>query len=452
MTATTRTLCPIHGFDASLSSCAHACEHTNVRFVLALAVWVCYVAIGRTFVPAIRRHPNAAYSRTVGIGLLVAFIVLFIVFMWTYLTIIFTGPGFAKDFVPESEDPSWRNTHAITPHVVHSNYTQADLRNGQQLSSPQPETVPVGHDFPTSFSGTSARFSNHGDLTSFGGRVSQEAAPYSSLRPHQHETEAAPVVLPTIPTPAFTTNPRPISAPPTTISSRIPRPTPAISVGPRWCAHCKIIKPDRTHHCRHCGSCILQFDHHCVWVGQCVGWRNHAVFITFCFWAGVFCCFSCTVLVVDSCLAPEVDGQKIALITIAGILFIFTLLMMFPTHVYLVLVGRSTIESFQTGDQQRAEEAALKLEFNNPMCPTKDVRAVRKQWKEEFGGVAVNDRWKVGRARDRWRREMGNSPLGWILPIGRPLGDGIHYEQNPRFGPNGEWLPMRQWPQEAGRL
>ncbi|CAK9785590.1 unnamed protein product [Cutaneotrichosporon oleaginosum] len=369
------------------------------KFVLALAVWVCYVAIGRTFVPAIRRHPNAAYSRTVGIGLLVAFIVLFIVFMWTYLTVMLAAVrAHARSF---SQGPALRKI----------NYTQADLRNGQQLSSPQPETVPVGHDFPTSFSGTSARFSNHGDLTSFGGRVSQEAAPYSSLRPHQHETEAAPVVLPTIPTPAFTTNPRPISAPPTTISSRIPRPTPAISVGPRW----QIIA---------------------------YGWGNVLAGET----------MPCTVLVVDSCLAPEVDGQKIALITIAGILFIFTLLMMFPTHVYLVLVGRSTIESFQTGDQQRAEEAALKLEFNNPMCPTKDVRAVRKQWKEEFGGVAVNDRWKVGRARDRWRREMGNSPLGWILPIGRPLGDGIHYEQNPRFGPNGEWLPMRQWPQEAGRL
>lgn len=150
--------------------------------------------------------------------------------------------------------------------------------------------------------------------------------------------------------------------------------------------------------------------------------------------------------------------------TSAGILFLFTLLMMLPTHIYLILVGRSTIESFQTGTQQRAEEAVLKFEFDNPVCPTEDVRAVRKQWKEEYGGVAVNDRWRVGRARDRWRREMGKSPVGWVcelssstgrltrsVPIGRPLGDGIHYEQNPRFGPNGEWLPMHQWPPDVAQ-
>lgn len=40
----------------------------------------------------------------------------------------------------------------------------------------------------------------------------------------------------------------------------VPRPNPIANLGPRWCQHCKIIKPDRTHHCRHCGTCILQFD------------------------------------------------------------------------------------------------------------------------------------------------------------------------------------------------
>lgn len=42
--------------------------------------------------------------------------------------------------------------------------------------------------------------------------------------------------------------------------SRIPRPVPGVSMTPWWCEHCKIVKPDRTHHCRHCGTCILQFD------------------------------------------------------------------------------------------------------------------------------------------------------------------------------------------------
>lgn len=70
------------------------------------------------------------------------------------------------------------------------------------------------------------------------------------------------------------------------------RPIPIIEPGPRWCKHCKLIKPDRTHHCRHCGTCVLQFDReperrmpltsdHCVWIGRCVGWKNHAVSSSF---------------------------------------------------------------------------------------------------------------------------------------------------------------------------
>lgn len=87
---------------------------------------------------------------------------------------------------------------------------------------------------------------------------------------------------------------------------------------------------------------------------------------------------------------------------------------MLPTHIYLILTGKSTIESFQTSTQREAEEAALKLAFNNPACPTREIRAVRKEWVAEYGGVAVNDRWAVGRFRDRWKREMGNDWVGWL--------------------------------------
>lgn len=58
-----------------------------VLFVLALTVWEGYVAIGRTFVPAIQHRPGAAYSSGVGIGLLVAFLILYIMFVWSYLAV-----------------------------------------------------------------------------------------------------------------------------------------------------------------------------------------------------------------------------------------------------------------------------------------------------------------------------------------------------------------------------
>lgn len=40
----------------------------------------------------------------------------------------------------------------------------------------------------------------------------------------------------------------------------VERPVPRVTPGPRWCRHCEINKPDRTHHCRHCGTCVMQFD------------------------------------------------------------------------------------------------------------------------------------------------------------------------------------------------
>lgn len=34
------------------------------------------------------------------------------------------------------------------------------------------------------------------------------------------------------------------------------------------------------------------------------------------------------------------------------------------------------------------------------------------------------------------------------VPVGRPLGDGVHFPSNPRFGSNGEWLRKEHWPRE----
>lgn len=127
-----------------------------------------------------------------------------------------------------------------------------DLFQGQQpMPLPPPPAVPAGHELPMTFSGGSA------DLMSFGGRASQAMAIYPSSAPPP--APAVETVHPMAPAPAHT-DAQPSSMTPKAKTSRVPRPTPSVSSAPRWCAHCKIIKPDRTHHCRHCGTCILQFD------------------------------------------------------------------------------------------------------------------------------------------------------------------------------------------------
>jgi palmitoyltransferase len=86
---------------------------------------------------------------------------------------------------------------------------------------------------------------------------------------------------------------------------------------------------------------------------------------------------------------------------------------MLPTHISLILKGRTTLESFATQTQERVEEIHLKRVFDS-RCPVREIRRARKHWDAEYGGVEVNDRWAFGRPKDRWRQEMGKNVFGWI--------------------------------------
>jgi len=84
-----------------------------------------------------------------------------------------------------------------------------------------------------------------------------------------------------------------------------------------------------------------------------------------------------------------------------------------PTHVSLILSGKTTVESFNGRDQIEMENSVLHREFGY-VFNDHSKRKVRKRWREEFGKVEVDERWAVGSYMSRWKREMGRSWIGWI--------------------------------------
>jgi hypothetical protein len=130
---------------------------------------------------------------------------------------------------------------------------------------------------------------------------------------------------------------------------------------------------------------------------------------------------------------------------------------MFITHLTLIRNNTSTVESFAVKDQAERERYVLQREFG--FCGGfAKKRAVRRRWDQEWGGLSVDGRWRTGNDMrevmgDKWWMWIRTSALrfssrvdGHKVPIGRPKGDGIHFVQDGRFGPNGEWLPKAQWP------
>ncbi|VDN92646.1 unnamed protein product [Brugia pahangi] len=61
---------------------------------------------------------------------------------------------------------------------------------------------------------------------------------------------------------------------------------------PPFCLYCKVIKPNRTHHCRRCNRCIIRMDHHCPIIGHCIHMHNHKFFLLFLFWSVILCVYA----------------------------------------------------------------------------------------------------------------------------------------------------------------
>ncbi|XP_022231412.2 palmitoyltransferase ZDHHC15B [Drosophila obscura] len=120
----------------------------------------------------------------------------------------------------------------------------------------------------------------------------------------------------------------------------------------RYCAYCRIIKPDRAHHCRTCQRCILKMDHHCPWVNNCVHFHNYKFFVLFLFYSSLYCLDILVTLLHHLHHEWGFDFDNVtmdSLLTMVPLVFamIFSsaALIMLGIHIYFVLVNRTTMES-----------------------------------------------------------------------------------------------------------
>ncbi|WVR04816.1 hypothetical protein IAU60_001828 [Kwoniella sp. DSM 27419] len=355
-----------------------------ILVVLAVLCWSFYVVAARVCAPMLRAQSSSGLGASYGAGFLVGYVILWLLLTWSYLKMITTGPGYAR----QTRKPEAALTNApleVSPQGVEP---MRDDPAGPDPSELAPMANIVGDAFRNS-----GRVSSSTTLANSTGRVGDERNISKDVKDWRS----------------------------------IPRPVPLI---------------------------ITAFGLENVSAGLTTRYVDlrrlvadcHQFFVTFNFWAMLFCAYTTSILIVDAAKSSDVDGQIIALIALFALFGFFTGAM-FATHVQLILTGRTTVESFAARDQQEAEDRVLQEHYGY-FFHQQARRKVKKRWREEWGDSPVDGRWRWGTKGQLWRQEMGMAPLAWLLPIGRPLGDGVHYAQNPRFGPNGEWLMKRDWPKD----
>ncbi|CCO37414.1 Palmitoyltransferase PFA3 [Rhizoctonia solani AG-1 IB] len=356
-------------------------------------------------------------------------------FSWTYLKVVVTPPGFARDHVAQCEPPG--TTQYGRPWDIDSEVRGTD--DGHRT---------IG----TAYEGMSERGHGQSPLST----TSHD--PTSALPP---DVEAGAVVeMDAIP-PIASIHAR-VTSPPVAAQgegghkgknlvhvTRNPPQTPVLADEYRYCARDKLMKPMRTHHCRLCATCVLQYDHHCPWIGQCVGAYNRKFFVNFTFWSTWFTAWVFGTLladlVVDSRnLAYHLDGQEIAIIALSGLFTMFTASLT-AGHTRLLILNATTVESLGFSRTKEKDRANLEMAFGFWQEKTR----TRKRWDQEWGRIErEGNLWWLENARTNWEQVMGHRVYEWFLPVGKSPNDGMNYPVNPRHDPDGRWRPRSQWPVE----
>ncbi|KAG8936862.1 palmitoyltransferase pfa5 [Tulasnella sp. 418] len=453
-------------------------QKITILLVVGLIGLATYVYIGRVCVPMIRQDNSALGSRTLGIIYLCIFCPLLLMTLWTYIKVVLTPPGFARDHCTKAPPPqpptvagprygathqwdvdtfdesiqSWdHNSESqgrLSPQVSMSvdHDSEPPAAQGQGNHSAMMPVYPLSPKAHADDDTNEEQASDVREMDAIPAVASKRAKSHLNP-PHNGQPGGLSPPQPpnTLPAAARTSS----SLPPPLLSRRPPR-HPVLAEEYRYCTRDGFIKPMRAHHCRICATCVLNFDHHCPWIGQCVGARNRKFFVNFVFWAALFTIFVAISLIIINARPnnrrQDLDPLQIVIIVLGSLFGLFTSGLFF-THTYLIMLNMTTVEQYSVQNMVEREHATL-----DQMLPWWDCfgrKRLLRKWDEEWGALRTEGNiWNLGSRRKNWEATMGNKVLWWFLPIGRSEGDGLTYPINPRFTSEGKWRRRKDWPEE----
>ncbi|KDN52774.1 hypothetical protein K437DRAFT_147875 [Tilletiaria anomala UBC 951] len=417
-------------------------RHIVVVLVAVIYSWAYIVYVWRLCAPMLQHRKVALNSQGAGVLLLVIFNILFLMAIWSYIRVVLSQPGFARDCVQPSDPPAPYDGPRATTAIQ-----EAPQSSGPQ--EPLSESIPIEHSAlapqpaPQSAHGARIAVANESEKDEERATESALAATIDStgvavvsadkeapqvkyevqnFGQNPTSTQAATVQSsiaasqPQQTTVLNNQNPAPQLLPEPV---RIPPDIPPLHPSQRYCHQCRIIKPLRTHHCRKCGTCVLRMDHHCTWVAGCVGARNHKFFHNFLVWTTLLEVYILITLAYHFAQGMQrrdtwpIDGYMISLFPLIGWFVIFTGTLL-GLHTYLFLTNQTTIEQLDKQRRDSREAIMLSMYFSPKgeggaelarrkgarkasLWKFKEKQKIKRKWDEAWGTPSTQgNMWWLG--------------------------------------------------------
>ncbi|AFZ80765.1 zinc finger protein DHHC domain-containing protein [Theileria equi strain WA] len=164
----------------------------------------------------------------------------------------------------------------------------------------------------------------------------------------------------------------------------------------RYCKVENCYKPDRAHFCRKLGKNVLKMDHYCPWVSNCIGFYNYKFFFQTLFYSNSVNIFMLNHIYHEFFKVyydQNSTFNELFYLALIGTLITIITLIIFPFmlfHLWLISINKTTIE----------------------FC----------EWK-----ASGSYNYNLG-IISNFKQVFGTNILFWFLPIGYPVGDGLHFK------------------------